>query len=259
MKKILLLLILTILLTLTSCWKTEFNDLSEEKQEEITNYAMWVLAPEIWKAMQIAFDFSLSEEEQEKKMNEFKKNIEKVFEEKIKSKYPNVIFWDYKEITWKSLNNKDNSREEEQIQEQGKIYTNIKLWEYYEFNKSKDEKIKIKVNDIVWKWKEYWNEWFKKTAKNEFLFIRLEAENTWKKPIFKWLWNIKLITKDWIEFFNKTTEQNPKNLKDWYSWCIECKMNPMDKAEQYIVFDINKIDLTWAKLRFEDNLIDFEL
>ena len=151
----------------------------------------------------------------------------------------------------------DNSKTENKT-EKSKEFKKIALWNFYEFSKSEDEKIKIKVNDIVWKWTEYWD-YIVYKAKNEFLFIRLEWENIWKKPTFKWLWNVKLITKDWYEFSSSNTEQNPDNLKDWYSWCIECELNPLWKAEQWIVFDIPKTDLAWAILRFEDDLVDFEL
>lgn len=254
MKKLVVLFFcFTIGILLSSCSQVKFEELPEAKQQEITDYAMWILAPEIWKAMRIAFDFSLSEGERNKKMEEFEKNAEKIFNEKVKTKYPNVIFSDYKEVTSKAQ--KDNSREETKTP---KVYSSVKFWDSYEFNTQEEGKMKIKINDIVWKWKEY-GDYMKYTAKNEFLFIRMEAENTWKKPTFKGLGNVKLVTKDWFEYRAERTEQNPENLKGWFSGCIECELNPLAKAEQYIVFDLQKIDLAWAKLRFEDDLVEFDL
>lgn len=155
--------------------------------------------------------------------------------------------------------NSDNSRVETEKKEPEKVYKTFKKWDFWEFVDKKDASkiIKLKVNDIVWK-KEYWDDFSTKTAKDNFLFIRIEAENIWKKPNSLSFYNIKLITKDWFEYSIDSSEQLYK-AKEWYSWCIECNMNPTWKAEQDLVFDIKKIDLAWAKIRFEDDLIDFEL
>lgn len=258
MKKVLILFLC--LFTLTSCWKTKFENLPIEKQEEITNYYLWKVSPILWEMITIAFDFDLSEEEKDKKWDELVEKAKKIFENDLKKQYSNVEFWTYEE--WNEETNKvDNSREEQNILQTENIreYTSVPFWDFYEFDKWDDEKIKIKVNDIVWKWTKIEHQYLVYTAKSEFLLIRLEAENIWKKPTWKWLWDVKLITKDWYEFSSSDTIQNPENLKDWYSGCISCEMNPMEKAEQWIVFDLQKIDLAWAKLRFEDDLVEFEL
>ncbi len=103
MKKILKLLIISIsVLLLFSCGKTEitiekgdFKDLSTEKQQEISEYSIEILTPQLKKIMGFASDFSLSDEESNKKMNEIREESKKLFNETVQKKYPEVNFWEY--------------------------------------------------------------------------------------------------------------------------------------------------------------------
>lgn len=255
MKKILTVLSITlgiILISGCSLSKTDFNDLPQEKQTEIENQIKEkILAPYMEEIMSLAFQNNVNEQDLEKIINQKAEKFKNDLVIFLDENYPNIKF------NINEISKIDNSKTASNTKKP-KEFKKVVLWEFYEFIKSENEKIKIKVNDVIWKWTEYWD-YFVYKAKNEFLFVRLEWENVWKKPTFKWLWNVKLITKDWYEFSSSDTEQNPDNLKDWYGWCIECELNPLWKAEQWIVFDIPKKDLAWAVLRFEDDLVDFEL
>ncbi len=256
MKKIGIIFIILISLLLSSCWKTKFEELPKEKQgeiqEKITSDLVWPYMQEI-----IALAFSSmwkSEEENKLIINEKAEKFKNDLIKYLNDNYPDI------EFDIDKMSKIDNSKIEDKIAE--KNIKSVKYWEFFEIinEDDLDKKIKLKVNDIIWKWKEYTeSDMFKYEAKNDFLFIRLEAENSWKKPDFISFSDAKLITSDWYEFEKFETMQRPENLKEWYNWCIECEMNPLSKAEQYIIFDIPKVDLAWAKLRLEDKLIDFEL
>lgn len=255
MKKLSILLIIFISFLLVSCWKTKFEELPQEQQKEIQEK---ITSDLIWPYMQeiIALAFSnmwKSESEVDKIIEEKAQTFKNDLTKYLNDNYPDI------EFNMEEMSKIDNSRLEDNKE---KVFNSVKYWEFFEIINEDDseKKIKLKVNDIVWKWKEYTeSNLFEYKAKNEFLFIRLEAENIWKKADFISFYDVKLITSDWYEFEKFETLQRPENLKEWYEWCIECEMNPLSKAEQYIIFDIPKLDLTWAKLRFEDRLVDFEL
>ncbi|MCD5380908.1 hypothetical protein LR004_03175 [Candidatus Gracilibacteria bacterium] len=112
--------------------------------------------------------------------------------------------------------------------------------------------------DIVWKGKDMKEGWNEITGNNELLAIKFEGENTGKKETFLGFYGTKLITKDDFEYGYKDSMQVAEP-QEGLSGCIECSMNPGDKAEQYLIFDIKKIDLAGAKIRLDDQLIEFEL
>lgn len=251
------LLIIFLFIILTSCTpsKKDFEDLSQEKQDEIMSLIKEeVLWPYVQEVMWIAFDFSLSESQRDIKLKEIESKYLWRLETSIWEKYPEVNF------NTEELMKLDNSVSENDIPEEEITYENVKYWDFWEIkNKNQESNIKIKIWEIVWKGKEI-TEWYSSyKATREFLAIYIEWENIWKKPWFISMYNkISLITKDWTEFKNKDTMQI-QSPKEWYNWCIACEMNPWDKAQEIILFDINKIDLKGAKLKIDDYPIEFEI
>jgi len=234
--------------------KTNFEDLPKEKQAEIqSGVKANVLAPYLKEVMALAFQNNGTENFDDI-VNQKKGQLEKDVAQYLAKNYPDTIF----DVS--KFSKLDNSKTESKTENNDKKneYVKIPLSGFHEFADDDGGRIKIKFGDAVWKWKKYW-EYLVYEATDEFLFVKVEGENVWKKPAFKSLSSVKLVTKDWYEFKSERAEQITENLKKWYGWCIECEMNPLWKAEQRIVFDIKKTDLAWSVIRFENDSVDFEI
>lgn len=89
-------------------------------------------------------------------------------------------------------------------------------------------------------------------AKNEWLFITLNGENQSKKADGFYLGNVKT-TSNGAEYkkTNVDLEQlNKKEVPSGFETCLECSINPNEKAQSRIYFDV-KSDLTKDKLVIE--------
>lgn len=150
------------------------------------------------------------------------------------------------------------------IQKVEKITKTIAKWEFHAFSKWEKEELKIKVREIKDHGKslESGNSWENDIeGKNNIIVIRLESENVWKKPTFKWVseYSALLITKDWMEFRPISTKQVSDRL-EWYWGCISCENNPWEKNVEDIIFDIKPEQVEWAKLMInEKDKVMFQL
>lgn len=159
-------------------------------------------------------------------------------------------------FSWFAEGLKDNSKKETP-----KVYKQIKIKEFatLSWSKNSDSQMSIWVRDIVWKWKSFTQSYSKYDAKNEFLVVNFESENIGEKPNFFPLSDWLLITKDWVEYKADSNTLQQNDLDKAYGWCISCSSNPWDKNIEWLLFDIKKIDLTGAKIRFENESIEFDL
>ena len=75
--------------------KISFENLPETEKQEIVDYSIEIISPQYQKILDIAFDFSISDEESEEEMNKIRRESEKIFNETVQERYPNVDFWKY--------------------------------------------------------------------------------------------------------------------------------------------------------------------
>lgn len=95
----------------------------------------------------------------------------------------------------------------------------------------------------------------KSTATNTFYQVIMIGENTGKAPTHQSLSNIELVLKDGTIYKSSETVQMQWK-RDGFGWCIECNMNPNDKAIQGILFDISVPSIEWAKINIGDASFD---
>jgi hypothetical protein len=95
-------------------------------------------------------------------------------------------------------------------------------------------------------------------AKNEWLVITLNGENQSKKAGGFYLGNVKLISNG--AEYNKSTalsgQLDKKDVLEGFETCLECSINPNEKAQAVIYFDV-KSDTTKDKLVIKD--FEFDL
>lgn len=261
MKKFLF-LVIPISLILSGCTQTDFEDLSEEKQKEIANYFYEKSEDIVEEMMSVPFDSSLSNTEIEQKMDELEDELKDIYETKLKAEYSSVNFKSYENFSDNAPDILSDSSDVETTDDED--FESVSIWDFWTFvdEDDSDKKSKVKIRDYEWAWSEvklwYLNEF---TATNEFLKVKLESENIWKKPNAVYIRNAKLITDDGYEYnISRTVQASDSDYRpDWYSGCISCSSNPWDKDVEYLLFDIEEVDLSWAYIRFEDYMIDLML
>jgi len=94
--------LITLIFTLSSCEKTDFSKLEETKRQEIIDFTMNSIKYEIEKAKKITTDTNLSMPAKNRQIKDIEKQIILIFDEKVRTKYSDVIFLDYKQVTSKS-------------------------------------------------------------------------------------------------------------------------------------------------------------
>jgi len=252
--------------------KTKFDNLPEEQKKIIENEFKTVL----WKHIAEFFqNWMKNSEDIEKKMAD---DIDK-----IKAKYSHVDFWDLK---GREIAKLDNSRAEkpdtnkkdqpEKKPEPVRVKRNDSL--IIKDRQDNSKHMTIKITDLVWrKTKEKWtctsdeyDTYYPDCKYDEFLAITFYWENSGKKPNSYSIsdWAI-LVTRDWFEYKPLWTLSIAK-IKEGYESGLESSMNPWEKWEEDLIFDINKVDLAWAVLKInrthlrwqsniEPDLFEFEL
>ena len=130
------------------------------------------------------------------------------------------------------------------VNKEEKSKIEVKKWESYTY----ENWLKLSVDSFSPLWKEFIQDgFFKKTANNTFYQIIMIWENSGKIPQHKSFYRSILVTKDWTSYESIESIQMPWK-RDWFWWCIECNLNPNDKAIQWILFDINVPYIEWAKV-----------
>ncbi len=246
MKKILVLIFIS--LALVSCGKTPFDKLSPERKDQITAEFTDTARKYLWSMFSLALTSGVDEKKMEEETEKMKKLITADFE-KLKEKHSDV---DFSNVLEGSLIRLDNSRTDT---ENFKV---VPKGEFAEFEANNEGVLKMRVSDVVWKWTKIEEDYSVYTANKQFLSIQFEAENIGKKPTFFYLSDGKLITRDGYEYSAQNLLYQMKAPK-WYSSCISCEGNPWEKKIDAAVFDIDKIDLAGAKIRFSKIGIDFQL